>query len=324
MRLIKALKLKKGDLIGIISPSEPIVTKRRIKIGIRALKKLGLKVILGKNVFHRHGGYMAGTIQERLDDFHSMFKNRKIKAVFTSRGGFCCNQLLDGIDYKLIKNNPKIILGYSDITVLLNAIHKKTGLVTFHGPSLGLVMSKWLKSSRSVNFTKSYFNKALFSEKPIGNISRLSQWKILKKGKATGRLIGGNLSVMRTLLGTEYCPDWKNAILFWEDCNITYEDLDHFLVHLKLAGVFDGISGMIIGKNKHIQKIEPKSDLNLNKLKFFSTKRIILERTQKYKFPIISNVGFGHECEQIIFPIGVRATINTAKKIFSIDESSVI
>ncbi len=315
MKLIKPKALKAGDAVGIISPSEPIIFKDRLEAGIKELEKLGLRVFLGKNVFKRRGGYMAGTIKERIDDLHSMFRDSQIKAIFTSRGGFCSNQLLPFIDFSVIKKNPKIILGYSDITVLLNAIYAKTGLITFHGPSVEFVMPDWK------NFTKNYFVKAIFQSKPIGRISGLKQWKIIKKGEATGHLIGGSLSVLRTLLGTKYMPNWEKTIFFWEDFKITYEDLDHFLTHLELAGVFKKIKGMIIGKNNKIIKIEKDSDIE--KLPFFSPEEIILERTKNYNFPIISEVGFGHCCEQITIPIGVKATIDTSKKLFSIDEAGV-
>jgi len=316
MKLIKPPKLKPGDTIGIISPSEPIIYKKKFMQGVKELEKLGLKVVFGKNVFKRRGGYMAGTIKERIDDIHSMFKNREIKAIFTSRGGFCSNQLLPFIDFSLIKKNQKIISGFSDITVLINAIYAKTGLITFHGPGIEFLISNWGE------FTKNYFIKALFQTKPLGDISGLSHWKILKRGKATGRLIGGNLSVLRTLIGTQYSPNWQKSILFLEDCEITYEDLDHFLTHLKLTNIFEKISGLIIGKNSHIKKIEKNS--SLEKLSFFSPEKIILEITKEYNFPIISGLDFGHDCEQITIPIGVKATIDTSKKLpFSIDESGV-
>lgn len=317
MKTIKPLKLKPGDKVGIISPSEPVCFKNKLNKGIKELEKLGLKVVLGKNIFKRHGGYMAGTIRERISDLHAMFKNRRIKAIFASRGGFCANQLLPHIDFSLIRKNPKIILGFSDMSVLLNAIYAKTGLITFHGVNveLELATDNWEK------FTRNYFVKALFQSEPIGKISGLTSWKILKRGKARGRLLGGNLSVLRTLLGTEYEPDWQGAILFWEDCDETYEDLDHFLTHLKLAGIFNKINGMIIGKLHNIKKIETRSDIA--KLSFFSPRKIILERTREYKFPIISNVSFGHNCEHITIPVGVKATIDTSKKLFSIDEAGV-
>ena len=314
MTIIKPKKLQKGDKVGIISPSEPVCFKNKLKNGIKELEKLGLKVILGKNIFKRHGEYMAGTVKERVDDFHAMIKNRQIKAIFTSLGGFCVNQLLPYIDFPLVKKNPKIILGFSDISVLLNAIYKKTGLVTFHGPSIEFVMPKWDK------FTKNYFIRAIFESRPLGKISKLTPWKIIKPGKTTGRLIGGNLTCIRTLIGTEFEPDWKNAIFFWEDWNETSENLDHHLTHLKLAGVFDKIKGMIIGKLSNIKKTEDKY---LKNLSFFTVEKIISERTAEYNFPIISRVNFGHNCEQITIPIGIKATIDTSKKLFSIDEAAV-
>jgi len=316
MESIKAFKLKVGDSVGIISPSEPIIYKNEFFAGVKELEKLGLKVVLGKNVFKSYGGYMAGTTKERLQDLHSMFKNPEVKAIFVSGGGFCANQILPYINYSLIKENPKIILGYSDITVLINAIYSKTGLITFHGPSVELTISSW------DNFTKKSFLRAIFQTRPIGRVPGLTSWKVLKKGKATGHLLGGNLTVLRTLFGTKYNPDWKGAILFWEDCDLTYEDLDHFITHLKLAGILDKISGMIIGKNKNFTEIEKESELK--KKDFLLPQNIILERTQEYKFPIISEVQFGHVGEQVTIPIGVQATIDTSKRLFSIDEGGVI
>jgi muramoyltetrapeptide carboxypeptidase len=316
MKSIKAHKLKAGDNVGVISPSEPIVYKNEFLAGVKELEKLGLKVVLGKNVFKSYGGYMAGTAKERLHDFHLMIKNPKIKAIFASTGGFCVNQMLPLIDYSLVKKNPKIILGYSDITALTNAIYAKTGLVTFHGPHVESTIAEW------DSFTKKSFIKAVFQTKPIGQVPGISSWKVLKRGKASGILIGGNLTVLRTLIGTIYSPNWNGAILFWEDCDLTYEDLDHFLTHLKMAGILNKISGMIIGKNKNFIEIEEEPELKKRDL--LSPKNIILERTQEYRFPIISEVQFGHVGEQITIPIGVKATIDTSKKLFSIDESGVI
>lgn len=317
MKIIKPSKLKAGDVVGIISPSEPIESINEFEAGVKELKNLGLKVIFGKNIFKKYGGYMAGTIEQRLHDLHSMFRNPKVKAVLVSGGGFCVNQILPSVNYQLIKNNPKILMGYSDITVLLNAIYAKTGLVTFHGPTVEVSIANWSK------FTKNGFIKAAFQSKPIGKINELSSWKVFKRGKATGRLLGGNLTVLRTLIGTKYNPDWKGAILFWEDCDLSYEDLDHFITHLKLTGIFDKISGMIIGANKNFEKIVIGEESKLEIKNRFSPKRIILERTKEYHFPIISGVAFGHQKDQITIPIGVQATIDASKRLFSIDESGV-
>lgn len=308
MIIRKAQKLKPGDRVGVVSPSEPIVSRNKFRSSIKELERMGLKAILGEHVFKEYRGYLAGTVEERIKDLNAMIKDRQIKAIFTSLGGFSSNQLLPLINYSAIKKNPKIIIGYSDISVLLNAIFAKTKLITFHGPTLEFGIPRWKK------FTKDYFKKALFELQPIG---RIKSFKVLKPGKTDGRLIGGNLTVLRTLWGTKYSPKWRGSIFFWEDADITFEDLEHFLAHLKLIGAFDKINGMVIGKLRNIYKFKSK------RRKANTVNKIILEATKDYTFPIITNVDFGHHLKQITIPIGAKATIDTSKNLFSIDESGV-
>jgi len=308
MIIRKAHKLKPEDKVGVVSPSEPIVFRNKFRSSIKELEKMGLEVILGEHVFKEYRGYLAGTVEERINDLNKMIKDRQIKAIFTSLGGFASNQLLPLINYSTLKKNPKIIIGYSDISVLLNAIYAKTKLITFHGPTLEYGIPQWKK------FTKDYFYKTLFTSKPIGMIK---SFKTLKPGKASGRLIGGNLSVLRTLWGTKFSPNWRGSIFFWEDENITFEDLEHFLAHLKLVGALGKMRGMVIGKLKNIYKFKSK------RRKANSVEQIVLEATKDYDFPIIMNVDFGHFPKQITIPIGAKATIDTFKNLFSIDESGV-
>ena len=316
MKIIKPPKLKPGDKVGIISPSEPIIYKKKFLRGVETLKKLGFRVILGKNVFKNRSGYMAGSEKERTADLNGMFRNKKIKGIFISHGGLNSNRLLDLIDYELIKKNPKVFLGFSDITVLLNAIYAKTGLVTFHGQNIEYGFSRGLEGK--YKYTCNYSAKAVMSNKSIGPIRQQQKFEILRSGKARGNLVGGNLMVLTTLLGTEYEPDWKNKILFWEEFGETAENIDFYLTHLKLCRVFDQISGMAIGQFE----VLPLGD-DLKNQKTFSINKIILEICRDYKFPIIKNVAFGHVYPQITLPIGVKATIDTSKKLFSIDESGV-
>lgn len=319
MKIIKPPALRKGDKIGIISPSEPIIFKKRFRLGLEALKKLGFRVVLGKNVFKEHGAYMAGRDEERVADINAMFKNPEIKGIFCSRGGMSSNRLLDLIDFNLIKKNPKVFMGLSDITVLLNAIYKKTGLVVFHGPNVEFGFSRGLKGKN--NFTLEYFSKAVMKCGPIGEIPRWKTIEILKPGYAKGLLIGGNLEVLMTLLGTQYEPDWSDKILFWEEAGRTTEEIDFWLTHLRLCQVFEKIAGMVIGKLSSVLTLRSGDDWNLKKA--FSPRKIILDLCKDYKFPIIKGIPFGHFYPQITLPIGVKATINTSKKLFSIDESGV-
>jgi len=318
-KAIKPKALREGDKIGIISPSEPIIYKKKFMRGIETLKKLGFRVVLGKNVFKEYGAYMAGTDKERAADLNAMFKNPEIKGIFASHGGFNSNRILDLIDWQNIKNHPKVFIGFSDITVLLNAIYKKTGLVTFHGQNVEYGFSRGIEKSNK--YTIEYFSRAVMDTKPIGAIKNWEKIEILKKGGAKGILIGGNLSVLTTLIGTEYEPDWNHKILLWEEVDETKQDIDFLLTHLRLAGVFNKISGMVVGKLINCEKIPSHADWV--KKDILPINKIILEICKDYNFPIIGNIVFGHSYPKLTLPIGVKATMDTSKKLFSIDEAGV-
>lgn len=320
MKIVKPVKLRPGDKIGIISPSEPVIYRKKFFRGVENLKKMGFRVVLGKKVFKEYGAYLAGRDEERAADLNMMFQNPEIKGIFCSRGGLSANRLLDLLDWPAIKKNPKIFIGYSDITVLLNAIHKKIGLVTFHGPTVESVFSFGFSGKHK--YTREYFLKAVSLSQPIGAVQRWQKLEILKKGKAEGRLVGGNLSVLRTLIGTPYEPNWRGKILFWEEFNETVQDIDFCLTHLRLAGIFKKISGMVIGKLVGCDIL--RSDDDWKKTKTLSMNKIILEICKDYSFPIIKGIAFGHYCPQITLPIGLKASIDTSKLLpFSIDEPAV-
>lgn len=318
--VLKPPILRKGDKIGIISPSEPVIYRKKFKCGIENLKKLGFRVVLGKNVFKEYGAYMAGRDKERAADLNAMFKNQEIKGIFCSRGGKSGNRLLNLTDYEKIKKNPKIFMGLSDMTILNNAIYTKTGLATFYGQNVEIGFSRGFSGKNK--YTLEYFKKAVMDDKPIGEIRHWRKFEILKRGRAEGKLIGGNLAVLPSLLGTSFEPDWRGKILFWEDAQETIQDIDFWLTHLRLAGVFKKISGMIIGKIVGCDILRPHDEWK--KEKALSINEIVLELCRDYKFPIIRGIPFGHSYPQITLPIGVKASIDTKKENpFSIDESGV-
>ncbi len=319
MNIIKPLKLNSGDKVGIISPSEPVIFRKKFERGVEVLRELGLCVILGRNVFKKYGAYMAGNDSQRASDLNAMFKNPEIKGIFCSRGGLSCNRLLNLMDYGAIKKNPKVFMGFSDITVLLNAIYKKTGLITFHGPNIEHIFSKGFSGKN--RYTWEYFFKAVMRNQPVGRIKPWRSLEVLKEGRASGGLVGGNLITLMTLMGTEYEPDWRNKILFWEETYETIQEIDFHLTHLRSAGVFGKISGMIIGKLMRCNIL--RGDDDWKKAEVFSINKIILEICHDYKFPIMKGVAFGHYSPQIVVPIGVKATIDTSRKLFSIDEAGV-
>jgi len=290
-------KINKGDTIGVITPSRHIYgNSESIGKGIRILKKMGFEVRPG-NCFKKKRVTTSGNRYERASEINEMFSDKGIKAVFSSIGGAACNQTLDLLDYETIQNNPKPIIGYSDISHLILAINARTGLITFHGPNMNL-LSKLTKTSieqliATINgetVSKNYF----------------SEGKTIKHGKATGTLIGGNLMVINALNRTEYSPNIDGSILFWEDIDEGISSIEYQVYQLHNSGVLGKINGMVIG---HIHQPGDGSEALY--------KNAILELTKEYDYPIWKTSCFGHRVKKFLtFPIGARATIDTEKRTF--------
>ena len=243
MRIIKAKKLKKGDVIGVISPASSPDDLFRINKGVSYLESLGYNVKTGKNVGHYHG-YLAGTDEERLNDLHAMFADKSVKAIICVRGGYGSPRLLDKIDFKVIARNPKIFVGYSDITALQMAFLAKTGLLTFAGPMLAVDFYNSVSP-----YTEEMFWALVTSNKKFGKIKLPEHEKTFSivKGSAKGRITGGNLATLVSLTGTKYFPDMKSKLLLLEEVSEPPYKIDRMLNQLKLTGVFNMISGLILG-----------------------------------------------------------------------------
>lgn len=326
MKIIKPKKMRKGDVVAIVSPSSaiPDELKKNFNNGVKFLENLGLRVKFGNNVFKKYY-YSAGTVKERLNDIHKAFQDKKVKAVIMSIGGNSANQLLDGLDFDLIRKNPKIFCGISDGTTLLNPIFSKTGLITYHGPDLiftfGLPISPVIKE----NLIKTLFEGNVGELRPNPNWKGLDKlnknekyqgWKCVRKGKASGKLIGGNIGCLTNLDNTEFRPDYKNSILFLEAYALSIEDLDMLFTHFRQTKVFDEINGLILG---HFYGSNIKDKKQNRKVS-----EVILEITKNYSFPILEIGELGHNVENYIFPIGCQATIDADKKYFSIEEETVL
>ncbi|MGE5440337.1 MAG: S66 peptidase family protein, partial [Bacteroidota bacterium] len=244
MDLLKPGKLKKGDLIGIISPASTPDDLTRIDKGVKYLEKLGYNVEVAPNVGQNHG-YLAGKDDARLSDLHYMFRKKDVKAIFCVRGGYGTPRLLDAIDYNLIKKNPKIFVGYSDITALQMAFLKKTGLVTFAGPMLAVDF--WNDVS---TFTEEMFWAMVTSRKKFGKVQNpnCEKFHVLRPGHAEGQLVGGNLALIASLIGTNYLPSFTDKILMVEDIGEPPYRIDRMFSQMKLAGLFKQISGIILGR----------------------------------------------------------------------------
>jgi muramoyltetrapeptide carboxypeptidase len=234
---LKPPRLKAGDTVGLINPAGATFHPDDVNYAAETLAALGLKMKTGEHLLDRYG-YLAGTDTARADDINNMFADPDIAAIFTLRGGWGCNRLLEFLDYDTIAGNPKILMGYSDITSLLLALNAKTGLVTFHGP---VGTSTWNRFSTGF-VEKLLFNGEVFSmenpREPGDNLTR-SKDRVLtiNGGKAKGRLLGGNLSVLAAMVGSKYLPDFKGNILFLEDVREDIYRIDRMLTQLKLAGI---------------------------------------------------------------------------------------
>lgn len=293
-------KLKKGDTIGVIAPSNYIEKDdlEYINASIALMEASGFKVKFGKYVFEDTLGY--GTSPEkRAADINWAFKDDEVKAIMCVKGGEDSNTTLDYIDYEMIKNHPKIICGFSDNTSILNAIHEKTGLVTYHGPTFKSLTS-WETGYAYKQFIKTFVEdtESLIMGEPE------DEYTTKQAGQATGELVGGNLSLFTKLVCGKYAVNVQNKILFLEELGFEAapEMVNSNIYYLKQNGVFDKIAGLWIGNYEHPSKI--------------SLEKIITNAIgDEYKFPIIKSDNFGHIDKKIIIPIGTKAEINTNEKI---------
>ncbi len=312
MKLIKPPKLNKGDFVGIISPASTPEDPSRIENGIRYLESLGYKVIKGKHL-DKVFGYLAGTDEERLDDFHSMFMDKKIRAIFCLRGGYGASRLLDKLDYPLIRKNPKILVGYSDITSLQSGILQKTGLVTFAGPMLAVDFAEEVSS-----YVEESFWRIITSTKKIGKIKTPEHERLsnVTRGKASGSLMGGNLSIVNSLIGTDYLPNLKDNILFLEEVSEMPYRIDRMLNQLRLAGIFSKVKGIILGAFVDCNEHDPqKRTLTLGE--------VIEGYFGKLKIPVIYNFPNGHIRDLFTLPYGLNTKINANDCTVEITEGAV-
>lgn len=293
-------KLKKGDTIGVIAPSNYIEKDdlEYINASIALMEASGFKVKFGKYVFEDTLGY--GTSPEkRATDINWAFKDDEVKAIMCVKGGEDSNTTLDYIDYEMIKKHPKIICGFSDNTSILNAIHEKTGLVTYHGPTFKSLTS-WETGYAYKQFIKTFAEntESLIMGEPE------DEYTTIQAGQATGELVGGNLSLFTKLVCGKYAVNLQDKILFLEELGFEAapEMVNSNIYYLKQNGVFDRIAGLWIGSYEHPSKI------GLEKI-------MINAIGDEYKFPIIKSDNFGHIDKKIIIPIGTKAEINTNEKI---------
>jgi muramoyltetrapeptide carboxypeptidase len=315
--IVKPKMLRPGDTVGLVSPSTFVADPNQLQTMLLTAEMFGWKTKVGKQVGRREAK-LGDSIPGRIADLHTMFADPEVQGIICVRGGYGTPQLLDGLDYDLIRKNPKMMLGYSDITGLHLAIHQKTGLVTFHGPT-GL--------SPFTEFSQNWFRRSI-DNKPMGVLGNPTErnpfrpqhpLRTVKGGKARGRLIGGNLTLVSCLMGTPHEPDVRGKIFFLEDVGEEPYRIDRMLQQLALAGKFDQCAGVIIGECVDCGPREFQPSITFN-----YTLGEVLDRVfAKVKVPVFHGLLIGHTADQITLPLGVMAAMDADRKELIIEEAAV-
>ena len=297
-------RLQPGDTIGIVSPASAIFETEPYEIARETFEAMGLNVKFGQFTKSRYG-HLAGTDEQRAAELMDMFRDDSVKAIIALRGGAGSARILDKLDYRVIKKNPKIFIGYSDITALHLAIHKKTGLVTFHGP---VAVSTWNSFAYSHLKNLLFEGEAILYQNPADKGDELAQTRnrirTITPGTATGQLLGGNLSVLTGLMGTEYFPmNWKGKILYLEDIGEKIYAVDRMMSQLQLGGVLKDIDGLVFGK---CSDCEPGG----NGYGSLTLEEVIDHYIKPLGIPAFSGAMIGHIDDNATIPNGIKAEID--------------
>jgi muramoyltetrapeptide carboxypeptidase len=291
--ILKPPRLQVGDMVGLIAPAG-IVDGKDIEAAEKLFLQLGLKVKQGKHILDRYG-YLAGKDSDRADDVNLMFSDREIIAIIAMRGGWGCNRILPLLNYPLIRSHPKILMGYSDITTLLLAINARSRLITFHG---AVATSTWNQ------FTVDYFKRVLFDAEAVtmeNSHTGEVRVEIIAPGKARGKLIGGNLSVLTAMVGSPYLPSWNKSILFVEEIGEDVYRVDRMLTQLKTAGILNQIAGFIFGQC---------TNCSLGDQPSFTLMQVLQDHILPLGIPAWYGSMIGHIKDKFTVPIGIEVEID--------------
>ena len=304
--------LKKGDNVFLFCPSSPIIPEEDIKKCKKVITDLGFNPVIGKSLYENYGGYMAGKAEIRIEDLHEAFSRKDIKGIFCVKGGYSASQLLDKIDYELIRNNPKVFVGYSDVTNLHIVFNQKCNLGTYHGP---MVKSNMINDFN--DYTKASFFKALEKQEWKYEEPENMPLSILTKGNVSsdivrGILTGGNLAIIVTTLGTEYEINTKDKILFLEDVDEETGSLNRMLTHLKYAGKLDDCKAVVFGNFAACKNTYTKENQH------YDLMELLKDFFANYDKPVIYGMESGHKKPYIFtLPLGAKCSINLQNREIS-------
>lgn len=279
--------LKTGDTIGIVAPAGPF-DRDQFDSGIAMIHEMGYATKVDEGIFERHG-FLAGEDHHRASRFNAMVTDDEVQAVMCARGGYGALRILDQLDYSAISSHPKLLVGFSDITALHRTIHLKTGLITFHGPMVTTLVRSSEASRRS-------WCETLKGSADLSAVA--SEFRILKPGVGEGVLTGGNLATLCHMVGTPFGAGFSGAILLIEDVGEAPYRIDRMLTQMKLAGVLDGVNGIVVGT---FEDCGPLDELNA----------LVLERFRDMDIPIVSRAPVGHGKDNLTVPLGARVRLDT-------------
>ena len=305
----KHTPLKKGDLVGLITPAGPI-NEDRLKRAVDNMESLGLKVLHTQAVLQKDG-YLAGKDATRLDELHDMYRNSEVNAIWCIRGGYGTTRILDQIDFKLIKANPKPLIGYSDITALLNSIHQKTSSPCYHAPVASSNMTPYtLKNLQPLFGLQNPWTISLAdSNQKRGMNEEIYQFNVIHPGIVKAKIVGGNLSLINAVIGTKHCIKTKNKIVFIEDVGEQPYRVDRMLSQLILANFFKNVAGVVFGVFAGCERKNENS---------WTLLQVIKERMSQIQKPCVYGFSFGHIDDQCTFPIGSEAKLDTYQKTITL------
>lgn len=311
-RIIKPRRLAAGDTVGLVLPASLTLESDDIALAREQLEAIGFKVLIGAHAYDRHG-YFAGRDRDRADDLNRMFADDRVAGIVCYTGGWGAPRVLPYLDYDLIARKPKVLIGYSDITALLTAIYQRTGLVTFHGPVGGSTIDPYsLENFRRVVMTPEPAGLLAPPQKrPTELVDRTNRVIRLHPGKASGRLVGGNLTLLAALMGTPYEVQTDGAILFAEDIREEVYRVDRMLTQLALGGKFARMAGFVFGRCTDCKATQ------------VSLEDVLRDRFAAGPAPAISGLSFGHIEQKLTLPLGVEATLDADAGTLTLNESAV-
>lgn len=315
--LVKPPRLKSGDKLALVTPGS-YITEDGLNESVKNLNDLGFDVTYNKDAILLQDGYFAGTDKQRAKDLMEKFEDKSVNGIVCTRGGYGCSRILPLLHYNLIRSNPKVLIGYSDVTALLYGVYQQAGLITFHGP---------VGTSTFNEFSVNNFNRVLtnpertevFSNSNSDADKNTYGVKTLVEGTGKGRLVGGNLSIMVSLIGTRYDVNYSKKLIFIEEVEEEPYRIDRMLTQLIESGKFKHASGIMMGifKDCEVKKKDPGFK------KSFSLMDVLMDRLSNLKIPVIYGMSFGHVNDKFTIPFGIRAELDTNHQTFTLLEKAV-